>query len=65
MVLEGEIDDYLPNNSQRFRGIWTPQENGDVIQRFEVFDVESKKWKTWFEGRYVEKETDPNPPAGN
>lgn len=65
MVLEGEIDNYLPNSSRRFRGIWTPQENGDVIQRFEVFDVESKKWKVWFEGRYVEKETDPNPPAGN
>jgi len=55
MVLEGEIDNYQPNNSQRFRGVWTPQENGDVIQRFEIHDAEADAWTVWFEGRYVKK----------
>ena len=53
MVLEGEIDNYGPNSSARFRGIWTPEENGDVIQRFEAWDATSESWKLWFEGRYV------------
>ena len=55
MVLEGEIDNYQPNDSTRFRGIWTPEENGDVIQRFEAYDAESDSWKVWFEGRYVKQ----------
>lgn len=63
MVLEGEIDNYAPKVSQRFRGIWTPQENGDVIQHFDIYDAENEKWDVWFEGLYVKKETDPNPPA--
>jgi hypothetical protein len=58
MVLEGEIDNYQPNNSQRFRGTWTAQENGDVIQRFEAHDAETDKWTVWFEGRYVRKENE-------
>ena len=53
MVLEGEIDNYGPGNSARFRGIWTPEENGDVIQRFEAWDADSESWNVWFEGRYV------------
>lgn len=55
MVLEGEIDNYQPDSSTGFRGVWTPQENGDVIQRFEAYDAESDTWKLWFEGRYVKK----------
>lgn len=55
MVLEGEIDNYAPNDSARFRGIWTPQENGDVIQRFEAYDAASGTWNVWFEGRYVKQ----------
>lgn len=53
MVLEGEIDNYEPNDSTRFRGIWTPENGGDVIQRFEAYDAEADTWKVWFEGRYV------------
>lgn len=55
MVLEGEIDNYQPNSSTPFRGIWTPQENGDVIQRFEAYDAATDKWNVWFEGLYVKK----------
>lgn len=55
MVLEGEIDNYQAGSSQRFRGIWIPEENGDVIQRFEAHDAESGTWKQWFEGRYVKQ----------
>ena len=65
MVLEGEIDNYPSNNSQKFRGTWTPQENGDVLQRFEAHNAETGNWDMWFEGRYVNKETDPNPPNGD
>jgi hypothetical protein len=55
MVLEGEIYNYRPDSSNAFRGIWTPQENGDVIQRFEVHDAENDTWNVWFEGIYVKK----------
>ena len=55
MVLEGEIDNYQPGTSVGFRGIWTPQENGDVIQRFEAHDAETDSWTVWFEGRYVKQ----------
>lgn len=63
MVLEGHIDNYGPGTSQKFRGIWTPQDNGDVIQRFEALNPETDQWDVWFEGRYVRKDTDPHPPA--
>ena len=53
MVLEGEIDSYQPDKSAAFRGIWTPQENGDVIQHFETYDTKTDTWKVWFEGLYV------------
>ena len=58
MVLEGEIDNYGPGNSQGFRGIWTPQENGDVLQRFEALNAETGNWDVWFEGVYVRQEGD-------
>lgn len=49
-LLEGEIDNYQPDNSAPFRGIWTAQENGDVIQRFEAYDAERDTSNVWFEG---------------
>ncbi len=55
MVLEGEIYNYQPATTAPFRGSWTAEENGDVIQHFEVFSNESKEWTVWFEGRYVRK----------
>lgn len=55
MVLEGKLDSYRRNSSAPFRGTWTPQENGDVVQRFEMYDAENDKWKVWFEGVYVKQ----------
>ncbi|MFT5138502.1 MAG: hypothetical protein ACI9H8_000314 [Lysobacterales bacterium] len=63
MVLVGEIYNYAKGVTQKMRGIWTPEENGDVIQRFDTFNAESNEWQVWFEGRYVRKENDTNPPA--
>ena len=65
MVLEGEIFNYQRGANTRFRGIWTAEENGDVIQHFDIHDAEKDDWKVWFEGRYVNKDSDPNPPAGD
>jgi len=55
MVLEGAIDHYGKNSSTPFRGIWTPRDNGDVVQRFEVYDAEKDQWNVWFEGLYVKQ----------
>ena len=63
MVLEGDIYTYANGKTQGMRGIWTPEENGDVIQHFDTFDAETDTWTVWFEGRYVNKDSDPNPPA--
>jgi hypothetical protein len=59
MVLEGKIYNYATDSAQRFRGIWTPEDNGDVIQHFDVHNAESDEWTTWFEGRYVRKQDEP------
>lgn len=64
MALEGEIYSYASGVKAKFRGTWTPEENGDVIQHFSAHNAENDTWTTWFEGRYVRKENDPNPPAG-
>lgn len=53
MVLQGESDQYAANATIGFRGIWTPEDNGDVLQRFETLDAESGEWKVVFEARYV------------
>ncbi len=53
MFLEGEIYDYAANTSAPFRGLWAAEENGDVIQRFEMFNADTQEWGIWFEGRYV------------
>jgi len=62
MVLEGEIYGYNAGNTTPFRGTWSQFENGDVRQFFEIHNTEGE-WTTWFDGRYVRQETDPNPPA--
>jgi len=55
MELTGQIYSYRRNSSTDFRGIWTPQDDGTVIQHFDLFDKEAKEWKVWFEGLYVRK----------
>jgi hypothetical protein len=53
MVLTGLIYDYSKKQPSEFRGSWTPVDAEQVIQKFEIFDSESKSWKLWFEGLYV------------
>jgi len=57
MVLEGEIYGYANGGSTPFRGIWSREENGDVIQHFDIMGQDGT-WTVWFEGRYVKKEND-------
>lgn len=56
MVLEGSIYSYGPDTEQAFRGTWTPQDDGSVVQLFEIFDAENDRWNLWFEGLYVRAE---------
>jgi hypothetical protein len=53
MVLKGELYDYQQNSTSPFKGSWTPESNGDVIQRFEVLNAATGQWDVWFEGRYI------------
>ncbi len=53
MRLEGRIYNYAQESESPFRGTWTPKANGDVVQRFELFDGEAQEWTLWFEGLYV------------
>ena len=55
MVLEGKADQYAAGTTTGFRGIWTPEDNGDVIQQFETFDEETGEWTKVFEARYVKQ----------
>ena len=55
MVLTGKINDYKTGQSNRFRGTWTPNQDGSVRQFFEQFDPEEKQWTVWFDGHYVRK----------
>lgn len=63
MVLSGEIFTYQTGARQKFKGIWTAEENGDVIQHFDIHNAKDDTWSTWFEGRYVRKDNDLNPPG--
>jgi hypothetical protein len=53
MALEGEIYNYQANSTTPFRGLWSAQDNGDVIQRFETYNADTQSWDVWFEGLYV------------
>lgn len=55
MVLEGEITYYRPGTVAKFRGTWTPNEDGSVRQYFQQYDGEKKEWADWFDGHYVRK----------
>ena len=55
MVLEGEVDQYAPGTTTRFKGIWTPEDNGDVIQQFDTFNAETGEWTRVFEARYIKQ----------
>lgn len=54
MVLEGEIRNHAGPVAP-FRGIWTPNSDGSVLQHFEQYDENSGEWQTWFTGMYRRK----------
>ncbi|MEM8815124.1 MAG: hypothetical protein AAGE85_04815 [Pseudomonadota bacterium] len=53
MLLEGSLYNYAQESKTPFRGIWTPQADGSVVQRFEIHDAETDGWTLWFEGLYI------------
>lgn len=62
MVLEGEITYFGEGGGEpaAFRGVWTPLENGHVIQHFQQWNGEQDDWADWFVGTYVPMDADPN-----
>jgi len=57
MVLEGTIGYGAgqPGNGAKFRGTWTPNEDGTVTQYFQQYDDAKKEWTDWFTGTYKRK----------
>ena len=55
MVLEGHLYNYATSTTSKFRGIWTPQTDGSVIQHFDIHNAGDDTWSVWFEGLYVPK----------
>ena len=51
MVMRGTIYYLATKRTARFRGKWTPLEDGRVRQFFEEKDGQGK-WQTWFDGYY-------------
>jgi hypothetical protein len=55
MLLAGTIHYVANNTTAKFRGLWTPLDDGRVRQFFEQYDEETQEWKPWFEGFYSRK----------
>lgn len=53
MRLEGRIHYPASGVSAPFRGAWTVQEDGAVLQEFHQQNAETGAWTVWFIGRYV------------
>lgn len=64
MVLTGEITYFGPAGVRAldFRGIWTPLENGHLIQHFQQYDPDADTWTDWALLTYVPDADDPNGP---
>ncbi len=58
MRLEGTIHYPANGASAPFRGAWSQQEDGSVLQEFHQQDAETGDWSVWFIGRYVPAETE-------
>ena len=58
MVMNGKINYYTTGKSNAFRGTWTPNDDGSVRQFFEQQDAESKAWSVWFDGLYIQKDSE-------
>lgn len=61
MELNGHIYGYQKNAATPFRGIWTAQEDGSIVQHFDIYDEANDAWTTWFEGLYIRKDTESMP----
>jgi hypothetical protein len=62
MRLDGRIV-YFDEHGARgfdFRGIWTPAEDGRVVQHFQQYDDETRSWRDWALLTYVPRDQDPN-----
>lgn len=57
MFLEGTVTTQ-GTRSQRFRGTWSPQEDGSVHQHLRNYDEETGEWAPGFVGIYVRRSTD-------
>lgn len=52
MVLEGTIHYNARGTSRDFRGRWTPNDDGTVLQEFWQRSDETGEWEAWFVGEY-------------
>lgn len=51
MVMEGHVHYHAQNQRRPFRGRWTPNDDGSVLQEFWEQRDESR-WRPWFTGLY-------------
>ncbi|MGD2133762.1 MAG: hypothetical protein PVI23_13290 [Maricaulaceae bacterium] len=58
MFLEGTISYDAGGEPAPFRGKWTLQEDGSVLQEFWQQDTETGEWGSWFVGEYRPKPED-------
>ncbi len=58
MILEGTIGYPAgqPGNGSKFKGAWTPNEDGTVTQHFQQHNAETGEWSDWFIGIYTRKD---------
>ncbi|MEM1436777.1 MAG: hypothetical protein AAGG11_22200 [Pseudomonadota bacterium] len=52
MRLEGHIVYQADGRRAEFRGVWTPRDDGSVLQAFEEKDTATGQWQDWFTGIY-------------
>lgn len=52
MVLEGELTPRGGSPKQKFRGRWTPLDDGTVQQTFWTYNDDDETWVTWFDANY-------------
>ncbi len=53
MQLQGNIHYQADDRSEKFKGTWTPQADGSVLQELREWNAESKQWQDWFTGVYT------------
>jgi hypothetical protein len=65
MQLEGTITYHRGGRSAPFRGRWTPQPEGRVLQEFWEFNAEQDAWTVWFRGDYRPRAQSGSAPASS